>query len=109
MQSTNWIHDGWELRFAIHEGVYHLDQYPVRISHLALSEDFNVRAAIATVAMALLEGHMRRGAVPPHAMVLNWSRASRICEGGPAEMIQACRVIEEASLAESGGSVSNHF
>ncbi len=109
MQSTNWVHDGWELRFAIHEGVYHLDQYPVRISHLALSEDLNVREAIATVAMALLQRHMRRGAVPPHAMVLNWSRASRICEGGPTEMMQACRVIEEASLAESGSSVSNHF
>lgn len=109
MQSMDWVHEGWELRFAIHEGVYHLDHYPLRISHLARTEESNVQAAIATVAAELLEWHMRRGAVPPHAMVLNWSRASRICEGGSTKMTQACQVIDAAPLAETGGCVSNHF
>lgn len=73
----------------------------VRISHLAWSEDPHVQIALATMARSLLDGHMRRGSLSP--------RASRICEGGPAEAIQACRVIEGASLMECSGNVSNHF
>jgi hypothetical protein len=109
MQAANWVREGWELRFAVHEGVYHLENYPVRISHFAFTEDPRIREALATVVSGLLQRHMRRGAVPPHAMVLNWSRAHRICEGGTAEMIAACHVIEATTLAEVGGAISNHF
>lgn len=109
MQSINWVHEGWELRFAVREGVYHLDNYPVRISHLAFTEDAGARAALATVVAELLKRHLRGGSVPPHAMVLDWSRAHRICEGGPAEMVAACQVIEATTLAEVGGAISNHF
>jgi hypothetical protein len=109
MQSVNWVHEGWELQFAVHEGVYHLEHYSVRISHLAFTEDAQVRSALTTVVTGLLRHHMRSGAIAPHAMVLDWSRAHRICEGGSAEIIAACQVIEATTLAEVGGAISNHF
>ncbi len=109
MQSMNWCCEGWELWFAIHEGVYHLDHYPLRISHLALTGDPRIRTAIATVGTGLLEQHMRRGSVAPHSMVLDWSRAHDVCDGSSPEMIKACHIIEAGGLAETGGGVSNHF
>ncbi len=109
LESVAWVQEGWELRFAIREGVYHLDNYPVRVSHLAVTEDARVKESLAVVATGLLKRHMRSGAVPPHAMVLDWSRADRICAGGPEEMKAACKVIEEAGLTVVGGAISNHF
>lgn len=35
VDSVQWVHDAWEIRSRIEEGVYHLKAYPVRITHLA--------------------------------------------------------------------------
>ncbi|MDA8205407.1 MAG: hypothetical protein M0Z36_05010 [Thermaerobacter sp.] len=109
LQSIDWVRDAWELRFLVHEGVYQLDGYPVRISHLAFTRDEREREALGTVVTSLLQRHMRRGAVPPHAMVLDWGRARRICEGGSSDVVQACKIVESSGLVEVGGAVSNHF
>lgn len=110
MQSMKWVRDAWELRFAIHEGVYHCEDYPVRISHLAFTEDAGLREALSTVVTGLLLRHMRSGAVPPHAMVLNWGRVRRLCseEGWPA-MMAACHQIDASRLSALSGALSNHF
>lgn len=109
LKSVGWVHEGWEIRFVTKEGVYHLKDYPVRISHLAYTEDSDLRDALAAVAKGLLHRHMRSGSVSPHGMVLNWSRAERICKGGNHEMMVACHMIEASTLAKVGAAVSNHF
>ena len=97
------------MRFDIREGVYQLTEYPVRVSHLGFTEDGVLRSALERVVKGLLQQHMRRGAVPPHAMVLNWTRALKICEGGDLDMIEACQVIAQSGFGEVGSAVSNHF
>lgn len=109
VDSIQWVHDAWEVRSRIHEGVYSLQDYPVRITHLAYTDNPEVQRALKTVVWALLERHMRRGAVPPHAMVMNWSRAQEICQGASRAMEADCRLIAGTGLLEVGGAVSNHF
>lgn len=109
VESIQWVRDAWEVRCCIDEGIYHLKGYPVRLTHLAYTENADVRTAMTTVARALLERHMRYGAVPPHAMVMDWSRAERVCQGGSEEMTTACRMVSGASLFEVGSGISNHF
>ncbi|NMP23260.1 hypothetical protein [Sulfobacillus harzensis] len=109
VDSIQWVNDAWEARSRINEGVYHLQGYPVRITHLAYTDDPAVQSALQTVVRVLLERHMRRGAVPPHAMVMDWSRAQGICQGASAEMEAACRIIAGTNLFEVGSAVSNHF
>ena len=109
VDSIEWVHDAWEVRSRIHEGVYQLQDYPVRITHLAYTDDTEVQNAVKTVALGLLERHMRRGAVPPHAMVMDWVRAEGVCQGAAADMQEACRVITGTNLPEVGSAVSSHF
>ena len=109
MKSVKWVHEGWELRFVIHEGVYELESYPMRITQLAYTQDSAATDALVTIALGLLRRHMQSGAVPPHGMVLNWTRAHRVCQGGPADMVSACQVIAATTLAEAGGALSRHF
>lgn len=107
--SVNWVKNGWEWRLTIREGVYHLTDYRVRISHLGFSDAPLIQAALAQVVTALVRQHMRQGSVPPHAMVLDWARAGRICERGPSDLRAACQSIEASHLHEIGGGVSSHF
>lgn len=93
----------------IQEGVYHLDSYSVRITHLAYTDNLEVHSALKVFVRGLLERHMRRGAVPPHAMVMNWSRARGISEGASGDLEAAFTVISQANLLEVGSAVSNHF
>lgn len=109
LQSIAWRRDAWEVTFDVREGVYQLVAYPVRVTHLAYSEDHQLQEALGSAVTDLLRRHMRRGSVPPHAMVLDWSRVPRICSGGSAEAVRACRTIQEAHLLEAGNAVSNHF
>lgn len=34
IDSIEWVRDAWEVRSRIEEGVYQLQDYPVRITHL---------------------------------------------------------------------------
>ena len=65
--------------------------------------------ALGSAVAELLRTHMRRGAVSPHGMVLNWARARRICEEGGSALRTMCSVVESANLPEVGNAVSNHF
>ncbi len=109
LQSIQWMRDAWELHFRVREGVYVLDDYPVRISHLAFTDDSEVRDALGIVGVELLRHHMRRGAIPPHAMVLDWSRAHRVCERGVDTIQAACVRIDASHLATVGAAISSHF
>lgn len=109
VESVQWVHDGWEVRCRVDEGVYHLKGYPVRITHLAYTDNIAVHSALKTVVRGLLERHMRRGSVPPHAMVLDWVRAQDICEGAASDMEAACRTLVDMHLLVVGSAVSNHF
>lgn len=109
IDSIEWVHDAWEVRSRIFAGVYQLQDYPVRITHLAYTDGAAVQSALKTVVRGLLEQHMRRGAVPPHALVMNWVRADGVCHGGAADMKDACRVIAGTNLPEVGRAISSHF
>jgi hypothetical protein len=51
---------------------------------------------------------MRRGAVPPHAVVVNWSRVDRLSQGGSQELLDAIARI--SSKGETlGEAVSEQF
>jgi hypothetical protein len=89
VRSIAWRDEAWEVRFEIKEGVYHLDDYPVRISHLGRLPQADVESDLAAVAAGLLERHMRRGAVPPHAVVINWNRVDQLSRGASDELLQA--------------------
>ncbi len=109
VDSLRWVHEAWEARARIQEGVYRLDSYPVRITHLAYTDNLEIQSALKVVVRGLLERHMRRGAVPPHAMVMDWSRARAICQGASGDLEAALTVILQANLLEVGSAVSNHF
>ena len=109
VKSVNWSHDGWEIHLAIKEGVYHLDSYPVRISHLAFDQDISIHKDLATVVNVLIRDHMRRGCLPPHGMVLDWSRAANVCQTDTEEAMAPCNRIAASRLSWSGGGVSDHF
>ena len=109
LKSTKWIHEAWELRFAVREGVYFLEDYPVRVTHLAYTDDMELRQALETVVTGFLHRHMRRGAVPPHAMVMDWARAHRLSEGAAPEVISACAKLNSTLLHGVGPSISNYF
>lgn len=109
LQSTQWVRDAWELRFIVREGVYVLDDYSMRISHLAFTNDPEIRDALGMVGVELLRRHMRRGAILPHAMVLDWSRAHRVCEGGADAMQAACVRIDASHLVTAARAISSHF
>ncbi len=83
------MHDAWELRSQIREGVYQLRDYPVRITHLAHTDDTTVQRALKIAVRGLLERHMRRDATGPRHGV----RAEGLCQGATAELQEACRVI----------------
>ncbi len=109
VDSIEWVHDAWEVRSRIDEGVYQLQDYAVRITHLAYTDDSVVQSAVKTVVRGLLERHMRRGAVPPHAMVMDWARAEGVCQGAAVDTQEACRVINGTNLPEVGNAISSHF
>lgn len=98
-----------ETRCSIREGVYQLQDYPIRVTHLAYTDDVAIRQAVKIVIQGLLEQHIRHGAVPPHGMVMNWTRAESICQCGSPRMQEACRLVSRAQLGEVGNAVSNHF
>lgn len=108
IRTATWVHGAWELKFSIHEGVYRLDHYPMRITHLAFSDDYNLVDALSRVALALLQSHMRRGSVAPHAMVLDWPRAFRMVQQESQSIQDAYRMVDEG-LREVGSGVSSHF
>lgn len=109
VDSLRWVNEAWEARARIREGVYHLDSYPVRITHLAYTDNLEVQSALKVLVRGLLERHMRRGTVPPHAMVMNWSRSRGILEGASEDLERALRVVAQSNLLEVGSAVSNHF
>ncbi|MCL5012702.1 MAG: hypothetical protein M1493_01720 [Firmicutes bacterium] len=109
VKSVDWNHEGWEIRLAISEGVYHLDSYPVRISHLAFDDDDSIHRDLATVVTLLIRQHLRQGSVPPHGMVLDWSRAVGVCHADSNETATACERLAGSRLPWIGGGVSNHF
>lgn len=109
VRSVVWDNEAWEIQFEIHEGVYHLDNYPVRITHLGHSEREGFTAALETVATGLLRMHMRRGAVPPHAVVINWARVVRLSHGGPDEVQKAIAFIQGSPAETLQTAVSNEF
>lgn len=108
IRSVSWVHEAWELTFTIHEGVYWIDKYPLRITHLAYSDDLNTIDGLSQVALALLQSHMRRGAVAPHAMVLDWPRGFRMVQQ-EAQSIQDVYQMVDESLKEVGSGTSSHF
>jgi hypothetical protein len=109
VESIAWHDEAWEVHFVIREGVYHLDDYVVRITHLGYAETEGFTDDLATVATGLLRMHMRRGAVPPHAMVINWSRVMRLSQGGPADVKAAVERIRESRFTTLASEVSNQF
>ncbi len=95
VQSVQWQEEAWEVRFDIKEGVYDLKGYPVRVTHLGRSDAMGLEEDLAMVATGLLRRHMRRGAVPPHAVMINWGRVTQLAHGGPAALIQAVERITQ--------------
>lgn len=89
VRSIAWRDEAWEVRVEINEGVYRLNDYPVRITHLGRLPQSEVETDLARVATGLLERHMRRGAVPPHAVTINWDRVEQLSQGGPPELLEA--------------------
>lgn len=109
VHSVQWHDEAWEVRFEIKEGVYGLEDYPVRITHLGRSEADGFAEDVATVATGLLRMHMRRGAVPPHAVVVNWSRVVRLSQGGPVEVTEAIGRIGKSRWETVDSAVSEQF
>lgn len=109
VRSVEWHDEAWEVRFEIKEGVYSLDNYPVRITHLGRLEQDGFQDDVAVVASGLLRGHMRRGAVPPNAVVINWGRVLRLSHGAPEEMQSALQRIEQNRATTLGEAVSGEF
>jgi hypothetical protein len=109
VRSVAWRDEAWEIRFEIREGVYRLDDYPVRITHLGRSDAPGFADDVAIVATGLLRMHMRRGAVPPHAVVINWGRVVRLSQGGPAEVAEAIARISHKTGEEVESTVSQQF
>ncbi len=109
VRSVEWHDEAWEVRFEIKEGVYSLDNYPVRITHLGQLEQDGFQDDVAAVASGLLRGHMRRGAVPPNAVVINWGRVLRLSHGAPEEMRAALQRIEQNRATTLGEAVSGQF
>lgn len=109
VRSVAWHDEAWEIHFEIHEGVYRLDDYPVRITHLGRSDAPGFADDVGVVATGLLRMHMRRGAVPPHAVVINWSRVVRLSQGGPPEVWQAIQRIGRHSGEVVESTVSQQF
>lgn len=108
LRSVQWHDEAWEVRFDIEEGVYRLENYPVRITHLGRTEALGLEDDLARAAQELLRRHMRRGAVPPHAVVVNWSRVDRLSQGGSQELLDAIARI--SSKGETlGEAVSEQF
>ncbi len=109
LESMGWNRSAWELNFSVQEGVYHLNHYSVRITHLAFSKNEVLRDTLAKTVVELLRRHMRSGNIPPHGMVLNWSRAGNICNGGTEDMTVGCQYIERSSSQAISRAISNHF
>lgn len=109
VESVEWRRDAWEVHVRVREGVYELNDYPVRITHLARTNSQALRAALADVVRWLVQEHMRRGAVPPHAMVLDWGRVRRVAEKSPPDIRGAIENLETAGLSGIGHGVSNQF
>lgn len=109
LESMGWNRGAWELNFSVQEGVYHLNHYSVRITHLAFSKNDVLRDTLAKTVVELLRRHMRSGNIPPHGMVLNWSRAGNICNGGTEDMTVGCQYIERSSSQAISRAISNHF
>ena len=109
VRSVEWHDEAWEVHFEIKEGVYQLEDYPVRITHLGRSEAEGFENDLATVATGLLRMHMRRGAVPPHAVVINWSRVVRLSHGEPAEVTRAIERIGRSRRETVESAVSEQF
>ena len=109
VDSIEWANDAWEVRSHIYEGIYQLPDYPVRITHLAYTDDVGVQSALKRLVRGLLERHMRRGAIPPHGLVMNWGRAAGVCQGARADLQEACLVIAGTNLPEVARAVSSHF
>ncbi|MCY0877967.1 MAG: hypothetical protein OWU84_03350 [Firmicutes bacterium] len=109
VESVAWHDEAWEVHFIIHEGVYRLDDYVVRITHLGYAEREGFKDDLATVATGLLRMHMRRGAVPPHAMVINWSRVMRLAQGGPPDLQEAVQRIRDSRFSTLASEVSSQF
>lgn len=107
--SVEFHDEAWEVRFEIKEGVYRLESYPVRITHLGHFEGEDFKEDVATLAMGLLQGHMRRGAVPPHAVVINWSRVAQLSEHSSVEVKEARERISQRRYSEQNTEVSNQF
>ena len=95
VRSLAWHDEVWEIRFEIQEGVYRLDDYPVRITHLGRLPESEVADDLALVATGLLQRHMRRGAVPPHAVVVNWTRVAQFSQGESEDLSQAIARIDQ--------------
>ncbi len=109
VRSVEWHDEAWEVRFEIKEGVYQLESYPVRITHLGHSEIEGFKDSVATVATGLLRQHMRRGAVPPHAVVINWSRVLRLSHGGSSDVKEAIQHITQSRAQNLESAVSSQF
>lgn len=109
VRSVEWRDEAWEVHLEIKEGVYRLQDYPVRITHLGHADGDSFRDDVATVAKGLLRMHMRRGAVPPHAVVINWSRVVRLSHGGPEEVQAAIERIGAARGETLESAVSSEF
>lgn len=109
VQSVQWQEEAWEVRFDIKEGVYDLKGYPVRVTHLGLSDARGLEEDLAMVAEGLLRGHMRRGAVPPHAVVINWSRVVQLAHAGSPELMQAVGRINQHRRESVENALSEQF
>ncbi|NMP22961.1 hypothetical protein [Sulfobacillus harzensis] len=109
VRSVQWHDEAWEVRFEIKEGVYRLEDYPVRITHLGHYEVEGFSEHVAVVATGLLRSHMRRGAVPPHAVVVNWSRVLKLTHGASQDVHEAIQRIEESRAKTLDSAVSSQF
>lgn len=109
VRSVAWHHEAWEICFEIREGVYRLDNYPVRITHLGQSDNDDLKEDLAVIATGLLRRHMRRGALPPHAMVTNWSRVVRLSQGSEPAVRAAIERLTDGHRDVMARVISSHF
>ncbi len=77
--NLQWADHEWRAQVRLREGVYAEDRYTVVLTYLGPipgddADSRDLKAALRDVIKAVVVRQMRRGALPPRAMVVNWRR-----------------------------------
>jgi len=79
VSNLQWADNEWRAEVRLREGVYAEDRYTVVLTYLGPisgddADSRALKAALRDVIKAVVVRQMRRGSLPPRAMVVNWRR-----------------------------------